>query len=86
MNEAVPSAHVACERFTNYPYWISLYIYKLCIVIEFPGINSVAQLSTVGYSFLVLNGCFLRNKEFLFVFLLLVVQLKDRSALPTLSF
>ena len=24
MIEHVPFAHVACDRFTNYPYWISL--------------------------------------------------------------
>ena len=50
----IPSlAHVACARFSYYPYWISLY--KLCIGYGFPAINSAAQLSTVGFSFLVLN-------------------------------
>ena len=37
-----------------YSYWISWY--KLCIVIGFPWINSAAQLSFVGYSFLVLEN------------------------------
>ena len=40
----VPSAHVACDKFSNYPYWISLS--KLFIGDGFPGIYSAAQLST----------------------------------------
>ena len=56
----VPSVHVAYDGFTYYPYWISLY--KMCKVNGFPGINSAAQLSTVGYSFFVLdiNGFFFK--------------------------
>ena len=78
----VPSAHVACrlitcDWFTNIPYWISPS--KLCIGDGFPGINSAAQLSNVGYSFLVLDmkGFFLQIDIFLFKFLLLVAQWKD---------
>ena len=68
----IPSSHGACDRFANYPYWISLS--KLCISDGFPGINSAALLSTVGYGFLALdvNGFLKQNKKFLFMFLLLV--------------
>ena len=59
----VPSANVGFDRFIKYPYWISLY--NLCIGDGFPGINSAAQLSTVGYSFLVLDmdGFFYKRKN-----------------------
>ena len=60
----ISSAHVACDRFTNYPYWI--FLYKLCILNGFPWIISAVQLSTVGFSFLVLdkNGFFNKIKKF----------------------
>ena len=45
----VPSDHAACDRFPNYPYWISLF--KLCIGDGFPGINSAVELSPVGGKF-----------------------------------
>ena len=63
------TTHVACDRFTNYPYWISLS--KLCIGDGFPGITSAAQLSTVHDSFLVLdmNGFFDKIKNFLLSFI-----------------
>ena len=52
-DRCVPSAHIACVRFSNYPYWI--FLSKLCKGDVFPGINSAAQLFVVGYIFLVLD-------------------------------
>ena len=55
--------------------FIGFFVSKLCIGDGFPGINSTAQLSTVGYSFLVFNmNIFLQNKKCLLMFLLLVAQ------------
>ena len=55
---------------SSHTYWISLSM--LCIVDGFTGINSAAQLSTVGYSFLVFGHE--RIYKFLFLFLLLIAQ------------
>ena len=42
MIDAYRLAHVANDRLTNFPYWISPS--KLCIGDGFPGINSATQL------------------------------------------
>ena len=81
----VPSAHVACYRFTNYP--CRIFLSKLLIGDGFPRINSAAQLFTVGYSFLIIDmKGFLQNKKFIFMFLLIVAQWKYPRASPKLSF